>query len=206
MVGIEKIRNCLVVNWNRVESRRDRSRGSIIGALGNNGLSPALQSNSLLNPTSSRFFQQSPADALDSPPTRSSARAAGSSAATWSAATPAANPQGRPCGICSCSQSQQNSYSEACGLRGFPARAGGVRPGACGRVSPRVPGASTANSSTAQIWGPGPPTRRDGYRPAAPASPPGASAGTIHDAVTSASKVTNRTGQRPAEVPKRSAR
>ena len=26
-------RNCLVVNWNGVESRRDRSRGSIIGTV-----------------------------------------------------------------------------------------------------------------------------------------------------------------------------
>ena len=34
-----KSRNCLVVNWNRVESLRDRSRGSIIGTLGNNELS-----------------------------------------------------------------------------------------------------------------------------------------------------------------------
>ena len=34
-----KSRNCLVVNWNSVESRRDRSRGSIVGTLGNNGLS-----------------------------------------------------------------------------------------------------------------------------------------------------------------------
>ena len=32
------------------------------------------------------------------PPTRSNARAAGSRAAEWSAATPAANPPGRPCG------------------------------------------------------------------------------------------------------------
>ena len=34
-----KSRNCLVVNWNRVESLRERSSGSIIGCLGNNGLS-----------------------------------------------------------------------------------------------------------------------------------------------------------------------
>ena len=34
------------------------------------------------------------------PPTRSSARDAGSRAAAWSAATPAASPQGRRCGIC----------------------------------------------------------------------------------------------------------
>ena len=31
-----KSRNCLVVNWNRVESLRDRSKGSIIGILSNN--------------------------------------------------------------------------------------------------------------------------------------------------------------------------
>ena len=34
-----KSRNCLVVNWNSVESLRDRSNGSIIDALDNNGLS-----------------------------------------------------------------------------------------------------------------------------------------------------------------------
>ena len=37
VLGSMKSRNCLVVNWNRVESRRGRSRGSIISALGNNG-------------------------------------------------------------------------------------------------------------------------------------------------------------------------
>ena len=31
--------NCLVVNWDRVESLRDRSDGSIIGCLGGNELS-----------------------------------------------------------------------------------------------------------------------------------------------------------------------
>ena len=31
-----KSRNCLVVNWDRVESLQDRSRGAIIGALGYN--------------------------------------------------------------------------------------------------------------------------------------------------------------------------
>ena len=41
-------------------------------------------------------------------------------------ATPAASPQGRRCGTCSCSQSQQNSYSESCGLRVCPARAGNL--------------------------------------------------------------------------------
>jgi hypothetical protein len=35
-LGSMKSRNCLVVNWNRVESLRDWSNGSIIGALGNN--------------------------------------------------------------------------------------------------------------------------------------------------------------------------
>ena len=33
-----KSRSCLVVNWNRVESRRLRSNGSIISIRGNNGL------------------------------------------------------------------------------------------------------------------------------------------------------------------------
>ena len=62
------------------------------------------------------------------PPTRSNARAAGNRAAAWSAATPAAKPQDRRCGIFSCSQSPQNSYSETCGLRVFCARAGGTGP------------------------------------------------------------------------------
>ena len=58
------------------------------------------------------------------PPMRSNARAAGSRAAAWSAATPAASRPGRRCDTCSCSQSQRNSYSEACGLRAFPCACG----------------------------------------------------------------------------------
>ena len=58
------------------------------------------------------------------PPTRSRARAAGSRAAEWSAATLAARPPDRHCGIYSCSQSQQNIYSEAYGLRAFPCACG----------------------------------------------------------------------------------
>ena len=54
------------------------------------------------------------------PPTRSNARDAGNRAGAWSAATPVGRPPGRRCGIFSCSQSQQNSYSEACRLRAIP--------------------------------------------------------------------------------------
>ena len=36
VIGIDEIPQLLVVNWNRVESLRDRSRGSIIGGLGYN--------------------------------------------------------------------------------------------------------------------------------------------------------------------------
>ena len=36
--GSMKSRNCLVVNWNRVESLQYRSRGAIIVTIGNNEL------------------------------------------------------------------------------------------------------------------------------------------------------------------------
>ena len=58
------------------------------------------------------------------PPTRSNARAAGNRAAAWSDATPAASPPGPHYDTYSCSQSQQNSCSEACGLRAFPSACG----------------------------------------------------------------------------------